>query len=140
MSRPFIGRKQEPFELLEKKTASLLLIKGRRRIGKSRLVEEVAKNQTFYHFSGTPSVRSTTVQSQLNEFARQLSTQTGIPQIVSNDWSKLFILLHKDTPVDRAIILFDKILFMGSKDRECIGYISRKILDRYSFRVDRCQP
>jgi len=51
----FIGRELELKQLndlLSKKTASLVVVNGRRRIGKSRLIEEFAKNKTFYHFVG----------------------------------------------------------------------------------------
>lgn len=124
MTRPFIGRKRELDELsnlFHKKTASLVVIQGRRRIGKSRLVEEFAKNHTFYHFSGTPPVSSTSMQSQLDGFARQLSSQTDLPEMFSDDWSKLFILLYKETQTGRVIILFDEISWMGSKDPEFLG-------------------
>ncbi len=124
MARPFIGRKRELAELselFEKKTASLVVIQGRRRIGKSRLVEEFAKNHTFYHFSGSPPVAATTMQSQLDEFSRQLSAQTGTPEVFADDWSKLFILLHRDIQTGRIIVLFDEISWMGSKDPEFLG-------------------
>lgn len=44
---PFIGRKNELNDLkllLKKKTSSLVVIQGRRRIGKSRLIQEFGKN------------------------------------------------------------------------------------------------
>ncbi len=46
MEMPFIGREYELEilrDLLSMRVASLAVIKGRRRIGKSRLVEEFAK-------------------------------------------------------------------------------------------------
>jgi uncharacterized protein len=52
MKRKFIGRKQELQKLealLAKNTTNLVVIKGRRRIGKSRLVEEFSKNRRFYN-------------------------------------------------------------------------------------------
>lgn len=60
---PFVGRKAELEKLksfIQKKIASLIVIRGRRRIGKSRLVEEFAKNHTFFLFAGlapTPKAR-----------------------------------------------------------------------------------
>ena len=78
MTSPFVGRKQELAvleKLLKKHAASLVVIKGRRRIGKSRLVEEFAKKYTFYRFSGLPPTNLTTKQSQLDDFTLQLSKQ-----------------------------------------------------------------
>ncbi|MBA3814642.1 MAG: ATPase, partial [Alphaproteobacteria bacterium] len=54
---PFIGRKTELKDLhllLSKKSASLVVVRGRRRIGKSRLIEEFAKDKRFIRFSGIP--------------------------------------------------------------------------------------
>jgi len=96
MSAPFIGRQQELqalSKLLKKNSASLVVVEGRRRIGKSRLIEEFAKDYTFYEFSGILPTDKTTMQSQLDEFARQLSSQTGLPEVKADDWSKLFLLL-----------------------------------------------
>lgn len=47
---PFIGRQRELKQLktlLDRNIASLVVVKGRRRIGKSRLIEEFAKDHFF---------------------------------------------------------------------------------------------
>jgi len=47
MSPPFIGRQAELRQLLglkEKNTASFIIVKGRRRIGKSFLIQEFGKH------------------------------------------------------------------------------------------------
>jgi len=115
----FIGRATEMAELtdfLQKKTASLIVIKGRRRVGKSRLIEEFAKGSTFYKFTGLAPVDGVTAQSQRNEFARQLSGLTGLPEIQTDDWSKLFALLAREVRSDRVIILLDEISWMAHDD------------------------
>ena len=124
MATPFYGRKHELkllAELLKKKFPSLVVVQGRRRVGKSRLVEEFAKKYTFYHFTGSPPTEETTKQSQIKEFAIQLSEQIGMPEIVPDDWSKLFYLLAKHINTGRVIVLFDEISWMGSKDPEFLG-------------------
>lgn len=120
----FIGRQEELRnlnKLLKKNSASLVVVQGRRRIGKSRLIEEFAKKHTFYQFSGIPPTEKTTLQSELNEFAKQLSMQTGLPEIKADDWSKLFLLLAEKVKKKRVIILFDEITWMGSKDPDFLG-------------------
>ncbi len=124
MKNLFVGRKRELrllMDLFEKKVASLVVIKGRRRIGKSRLVEEFGKDQTYYVFSGLPPNERSTAQSQRDDFARQLSTQTGLPDVLADDWSKLFLLFADKIKAGRAIILFDEISWMGSKDPAFLG-------------------
>ncbi|TAK71601.1 MAG: ATPase [Gammaproteobacteria bacterium] len=120
----FIGRTSELKalrSLLEKNTASLVVLQGRRRIGKSRLIEEFAKNEKFYVFSGIPPTKETTKQSELNEFAKQLHLQTGLPEVQADDWSKLFLLLFEKVKQGRVIVLFDEISWMGSKDPDFLG-------------------
>lgn len=124
MSLPFIGRHNELqslSKLFKKEVASLVVVQGRRRIGKSRLIEEFAKKHIFYQFSGLPPTDQTTLQSQLNEFARQLSIQTNFPEVYADDWSKLFVLLAEKIKSGRIIVLFDEISWMGSKDPDFLG-------------------
>ena len=64
---PFIGRSSELKELRRlqsRKIANLVVIQGRRRIGKSRLVQEFAKGQKFYSFVGLVPNADTDSQTQ----------------------------------------------------------------------------
>lgn len=120
----FVGRKEELQDLsllLKKKTASLVVVQGRRRIGKSRLIQEFAKGFRFYEFAGIAPNPKTTAQSQRDEFSRQLSNATGLPEVQADDWSKLFLLLANSANEGRVIILFDEISWMGSKDPDFLG-------------------
>ncbi|MCX6990831.1 MAG: hypothetical protein NTX49_07215 [Chlamydiae bacterium] len=121
----FIGRKQELKELkllLSKKTAALVVIKGRRRIGKSRLIEEFAKGKNFLRFEGVAPTRQTTAQAQRAEFARQIQQQLGIPGLQSlKDWGDLFTIVAETTKNKEIVILFDEITWMGSKDAVFLG-------------------
>ena len=124
--RQFIGRNAELEKLaslLRKKSASLVVIRGRRRIGKSRLIEESAKGMTFYSFAGLAPTKETTAQSQRDVFSYQLSEQTGLPNVKADDWAKLFQLLYERTKTGRIVLLFDEISWMGSKDSDFLGKI-----------------
>lgn len=125
MKKPsFSGRTQELAHLkrfLTKKSSSLIVVRGRRRIGKSRLIEEFAKSHRFYSFAGLAPTERTTAQSQRDEFARQLSEQTGLPEVKADDWGKLFSLLSEKVQKGRVIILFDEISWMGSQDLDFLG-------------------
>lgn len=116
----FIGRKTELKalnSLLAKKTSNLIVIKGRRRIGKSRLAEEFAKNFSFYRFSGLAPSPGVSAQDQRNEFSLQLSQQTALPKLPSiADWTTLFSLLADKCKTGRMIILFDEISWMAHDD------------------------
>ncbi len=123
----FIGRKKELAlldSLLEKASSSLVVVKGRRRIGKSRLIEEFGKtvpSGTTYVFSGTPPTDKTTLQSQLDEFGWQLGKALGQPAFKDDNWNDLFLRLAKSTRTGRVLILLDEISWMGSKDHTFLG-------------------
>lgn len=119
----FIGRKAEMSRLkglLSARSASLIVVRGRRRIGKSRLLAEFGKEMRSLFFSGIPPARKTTAQSQRDEFAYQLE-RAGLPGIKSDDWGNLFWHLSKCTTKGRVLIVFDEISWMGGKDPNFLG-------------------
>jgi uncharacterized protein len=119
MKISFIGRKDEIEQLRNQQDrgrASLVVVQGRRRIGKSRLIEEFAKGQTFYRFTGLAPTKEITSQMQRDEFTRQFGAQFGLTGIRMTDWGDIFSLLAKHTAKGKLIILFDEISWMGSED------------------------
>jgi len=110
-SSQFIGSEAEMTRLqglLDKRNASLIVVRGRRCIGKSRLLAEFGKRMKSYFFSGNPPIRKTTAQIQRIHFAGQLE-KAGIVGIKSDDWSNLFWYLSKETKKGRILIVFDEI-------------------------------
>ena len=120
----FLGREKELQglkRLLNKKTSSLVVIRGRRRIGKSRLAEEFAKTfPKHYIFTGLPSSGRTSRESQCDEFRRQMN-EKGIPSYSSNDWGDLFSLVAKHCETGSILVVLDEITWMGSKDPNFLG-------------------
>lgn len=124
----FIGRQNELKQLnllLKKESASLVVVRGRRRIGKSRLIEEFAKNHKFIRISGIPPTESVTDQDQKDTFLQQLAQQIQLDWNPSGwqpkDWSAIFKLLADHTQNQRVIILLDEISWMGSLDPTFLG-------------------
>ena len=117
----FIGRKTELDRLkalYHKKGPGLVVIKGRRRIGKSRLIVEFASNyarQRFWSFAGLAPQDGLTAQEQRDHFARQLSLMLKVPPMTFSDWSDAFEHLSAHIKAG-DIILFDEISWMGAKD------------------------
>jgi len=117
--KPFVGRSSELRRLeglLKQGRACLVVIKGRRRIGKSRLAEEFGKNKVFLPFSGLPPVEEVTAQAQRDAFARTLTTLLHLPPCTFTDWSDAFAHLSRHLPKQPTVILFDEISWMGSED------------------------
>jgi AAA+ ATPase superfamily predicted ATPase len=121
----FRGRKLELSLLkqqVNKKSASLTVITGRRRIGKTRLLEEFSENiEQVFRFSGLPPTAETKAQDQRNEFAKQYMRQTNQTVEGFNDWGDLFYQLSQQIKPGTAIIVFDEITWMGNKDPLFLG-------------------
>lgn len=121
----FIGRETEMLRLkglLSGRSASLIVIRGRRRIGKSRLLAEFGKEIKSYFFSGNPPAPKTSAQSQRDVFVQQLE-RNGIPGVHAGDWGNIFWHLSKHTQKGRVLIVFDEISWMGGKDPEFLGHL-----------------
>lgn len=117
--KPFVGRDNELLrleDLSKSGRASLVVLKGRRRIGKSRLAEEFGKDKVFLPFSGLAPVKGVTAQNQRDAFARQLAVLFHLPPFTFTDWSDAFAHLSRHLTTKPSVILFDEISWMGSKD------------------------
>ena len=120
----FIGRQEELCRLenlTRKQSASLVVIHGRRRIGKSRLAQEFGIKHRFFSFSGLPPHKKTTAQEQKEAFAKSLSKQTNLPFLQLSDWGDLFSLLANETKQGRVVIVLDEISWLGAKDPLFLG-------------------
>ena len=94
----FIGREEQFKQLRDlwrKAVASLVTCRGRRRIGKSTLIEEFASrnNVRFLKLEGLPPRKGVTNETQLEVFARQLAEQTQTPYEPLTNWFDAFARL-----------------------------------------------
>ena len=115
----FIGRSQELArlrELSDQKKTSLIALRGRRRIGKSRLAKESAQGKFFLSFSGLAPDESVTAQDQRNHFIEQLCAQTQIPRPDGSDWYNLLLVLSQQISKKSSVILLDEISWMAMDD------------------------
>ena len=122
----FIGRKTELEELedlFKKSSASLVVIRGRRRIGKSRLIQEFTKGVKCWNFSGYPPVEKTSKETQIDLFSQQLSKNLSMPKFQVSEWSDLFWYLGDKASKGKIVIVFDEISWMGSKDPDFLGHL-----------------
>ena len=120
----FIGRERELEQLhrLKRlKKSSLVVIKGRRRIGKSTLVKEFAKTKKYISLVGNPPGPGITAQMQRDEFANQLCVQFNLPRVTFSTWTDAFRFLGMHLKEQEIIILFDEISWMGDLDPNFLG-------------------
>jgi AAA+ ATPase superfamily predicted ATPase len=124
----FLGRTKDLHELtnLPKGSAHLIVVSGRRRIGKSSLLQEYGRKYAgttngFIEISGLAPQKNHTNKDQLKNFAEQLSAYTGLPDFFLNNWTEAFSALAKITEQGKYFILLDEISWMGSKDKTFTG-------------------
>lgn len=114
----FVGRDaelQRLIELSKKKTASLVVITGRRRIGKSTLAEKFGESyDNFFEFQGLAPANNISKEEQLKNFALQLKTSFDIPVPVLSDWADAFHYLASLTKSGKTLIFLDEISWMAS--------------------------
>ncbi len=116
----FFGRAQELQDLQELKSsrvASFVVLKGRRRVGKSTLVFEYGKTfENFYHFSGLPPGEGISQQDQKKEVALKLEKHLNVSGLQSSDWSLLFDNMGHLVSQGEALLFLDEISWMAKGD------------------------
>ena len=118
----FFGRKDElrAFDRLWALTgASLAVCRGRRRVGKSSLVEEFARQSKsrFIKLEGIAPSENVDNNTQLEAFVRQLNEQCGTSLQVPANWFDAFAMLDKALPRRaKTVVLLDEISWMGKYD------------------------
>lgn len=120
----FIGREQELSQLqvfAQRKIAGLAVVCGRRRIGKSTLIEHFAKGKNLYEFYGLAPRPGITNKDQLRHFAELLGIRFGIPTVTFNNWNEALSMLATLTANGPAIILLDEISWMAGSDKDFAG-------------------
>ena len=125
----FIGREDylgKLEALWRKQTASLAVVSGRRRIGKSTLVEEFARRSgcRFIEIVGLPPARGMTNQIQIDNFCERLADASGQVQAKADCWAKAFDALSQAVSAnEKTIVFLDEISWMGRYDPAFAGII-----------------
>ncbi|MBN1673129.1 MAG: AAA family ATPase [Kiritimatiellae bacterium] len=121
----FVGREEELRrlnELLEKGTASLVVVKGRRRIGKSALIQQFAsKFDLFCEFQGIAPREAVADADQRRNFGEQLGALFDVPAIRPESWHDAFSHLAALTRTGSVLILLDEISWMASGNADFAG-------------------
>lgn len=125
MNTTFFGRKNELDQLIsltEKRTASFVVIKGRRRIGKSRLIDELGKSFKYYYkFEGLAPEPNITAADQLQTFCSQISREFKGPKAHYTEWSDALWAVGERVQNGKTLLFFDEISWMGNKSPTFLG-------------------
>jgi hypothetical protein len=120
----FIGRHHELSLLrraIESNRAELIVLYGRRRIGKSELLRQAARSSPnaliFEALQGGSS------KQQIAHFLHQLSAQTGLPSLQAQDWHAAFDLLTTQIRTGRHYLVFDEFPWMACGRHELVSLL-----------------
>lgn len=116
----FIGRKVELetlARLWRKSSPSFVVCSGRRRIGKSTLIEEFAARSgcRFIEIEGLAPDKRMTDGRQRDHFLERLADIAGVPPIKAESWPKAFdalLQIVKSVP-GKTVVFLDEISWMG---------------------------
>lgn len=121
----FLGRQSELDQLErinELNKASLIVCSGRRRIGKSTLIQKFGEKFThFIEIQGLAPHDKQTNQDQLDHFAKKFVSISKTPSIQFKDWTDAFSILNQYAKNKKVFIFLDEISWMGKHDPDFAG-------------------
>lgn len=118
----FYGRKDQIDRLMSlwrKSVPSLVVCRGRRRIGKSTLIKEFARKSggLYLKLEGLAPDERMTNAKQLEAFRDQLSAQCGHPVPPLKSWAEAFRALDAELECEGTkVVLLDEVSWMGGYD------------------------
>ena len=125
----FVGREDDLVQLTglwDKRVSSLVTCRGRRRVGKSTLIEEFAKRtaENFIAVEGLAPRKGMNDRKQRRNFCARIAEQTGVEMRDAASWSLAFDMLNEALPdKGRTVVLLDEISWMGGYDRDFPAYL-----------------
>lgn len=120
--------------LFRKRTASLVTCRGRRRIGKSTLIETFAERAgaRFLKIEGVKPGPKIDNAKELENFAVKLAAQTRCDSSVPDSWLNAFLRLDDQIRDDgRTVVLLDEISWMAHYDPLFAGMLKGAWDDRF---------
>jgi len=120
----FIGREAELKKLDEfqaRGSAGLIVVCGRRRVGKSTLIEHFGKRKRFLELYGLAPREGLTTQDQLDHFGELLGLAFQLSPMKFTNWNEALTSLASLTAKGEVIILLDEISWMAGEDDDFAG-------------------
>ena len=105
--------------LWKKRVSSFVTCRGRRRVGKSTLIEKFAEKSgaRFIRIEGVRPRPKMTNAEELANFAEQLAASTGAEDSPPSNWLNAFLRLDgKIDDRERTVVLLDEVSWMAHYD------------------------
>lgn len=114
---PFIGRKFEQaklFDISKQSEASSIIVYGRRRVGKTELLEQTFKKRNILKFEG---VEGEGEDVQREFVIRKLAAYTGNPllkKLKVENWLDVFDAIHEYTKKGKWTVYFEEVQWLAN--------------------------
>jgi len=142
MNQRFVNREKE-LEFLEecyrKEGSSLIIIYGRRRIGKTELIKKFVEDKKFVYYLCEKS----SIQKNLENFKEILAEKLNkewLKQIRVNDFESLFKAIEKEIQ-EKMVIVFDEFPYLIELDRGIVSQFQKiwdEILSKKKIMLILC--
>ena len=131
----FINRYQE-LEFLtseyKKKESSLVILYGRRRIGKTTLISEFGKNKKMLYFLATEESENEN-RDQFKDLVADYTDNELLKNARVDNWGIIFDTLVRYPTRDKKLIVLDEFQYIG-KTNPAFPSIFQKIWDTHGSR------
>lgn len=128
--KKFVDRKNE-IEFLNqeynKDESSLIVLYGRRRVGKTSLIKEFGKNKNMIYFLATEESENQNIEMFKNTIASSINNEL-LSSITVDNWEILFKTIVDKKSQDKIIIVLDEFQYLG-KVNPSFPSIFQKIWD-----------
>ncbi len=122
----FIGRKNEISKLrsiIDKKDPSIVIVYGRRRIGKTFFIEQHLANRNLIKIEGIQGLNQ---KEQLQHATKQLQSywnDATLKKVKIENWSDFFEIIHEKTKNQKFTLYLEELQWLASYDSQLISYL-----------------
>lgn len=122
----FLGRKAEAGRLrttLDEGGSRLIVLYGRRRVGKTRLIEEAFRSQKLLLFEGLEGQPTAAQQKAFLEQLAKASGQKNYERFRPSDWTDILILLSNYLGKQKTVVLFDEFQWLAAERTQLVSHL-----------------
>ncbi len=126
----FIGREKELNELESRyaeDTSQLVVVYGKRRLGKTALLKEFAKDKTHIFYVSRETIDS----EQIKLFSEEILEDNPVKEFISSfdNWEKAFLFLINESKTKKILLIIDEFPYIAQNNKEILS-IMQKIWDQ----------
>ena len=128
----FIGREKELNELESRyaeDTPQLIVVYGKRRLGKTALLKEFAKDKTHFFYVSRETIDS----EQIKLFSEEILEDNPVKEFITSfdNWEKAFLFLINESKSKKILLIIDEFPYIAQSNKEILS-ILQKIWDQNS--------